>query len=630
MAVEQQLTLAVVQQLAKQLDEASRTAKPDAICGPLPADLLGDYLKAGFEAFKDQPTVLDLDLTDPEVKVAVVGDTHGQFHDVLGMLLKYGWPSEKLVYVFNGDYVDRGAWGVELFALLLCLKLAVPQHIHLLRGNHESSMCTKFYGFFGELKAKYGARCKDIYPACKKVFSQLPLACVIQKSTLVVHGGLFRAPHDRHRGAKRRKVSLNRALAVGSLDDLRKAPKGGLDPDGRGASLLATDVLWSDPVAEPGLRENDARGVGLVFGPDITQSFLEANGLKLIIRSHEGPDARDKRSDLPQVLAGYAWDHNTPAGKLLTVFSAPDYPQFIEEGTARYNNLAAVAVLSAPCYSQPEMCSFEAVRPRPHATAYYDYNVYVCSDDELPAGGSDDEPEASTGPGASSAAAAMGGDTAATGASGAGAQEEVLGAAAHMAGLAGHGAEQPQALAAAQGAAGVGAADGDVHVSAAAGAAAAAAAAALGPAAAPGASMAPAAGAPCTPSAPVGLAEEAAEGPVLTTSGADALQAPSTRDGVQPAAGALGPAALRGAGEAGAEGAAPSEDPGDGALGCGAAAQMDPSPEREAAVGTAGLHAEAAPTVGVAAAVCRAGDTEASTPCEPAAEAPEAAVGAVP
>ena len=40
---------------------------------------------------------------------------------------------------------------------------------------------------------------------------------------------------------------------------------------GCGSSLLATDVLWSDPVAEPGLRENEARGVGLIFGPDVTE-----------------------------------------------------------------------------------------------------------------------------------------------------------------------------------------------------------------------------------------------------------------------------------------------------------------------------------------------------------------------
>lgn len=40
---------------------------------------------------------------------------------------------------------------------------------------------------------------------------------------------------------------------------------------GAGKSVIATDVLWSDPSNQPGLMENAARGVGLLFGPDITQ-----------------------------------------------------------------------------------------------------------------------------------------------------------------------------------------------------------------------------------------------------------------------------------------------------------------------------------------------------------------------
>ena len=55
------------------------------------------------------------------------------------------------------------------------------------------------------------------------------------------------------------------------MQDLRAAVKGGVDPNGVGSSVVAADVLWSDPVAEPGLRANAARGVGLIFGPDITQ-----------------------------------------------------------------------------------------------------------------------------------------------------------------------------------------------------------------------------------------------------------------------------------------------------------------------------------------------------------------------
>ena len=49
---------------------------------------------------------------------------------------------------------------------------------------------------------------------------------------------------------------------------------------------------------------------------------------QLIIRSHEGPDAREKRTGFGGMDEGYTIDHVLESGKLITVFSAPDYPQF--------------------------------------------------------------------------------------------------------------------------------------------------------------------------------------------------------------------------------------------------------------------------------------------------------------
>jgi hypothetical protein len=67
-----------------------------------------------------------------------------------------GHPSQDLVYIFNGDFVDRGAWGVETLLLLLAWKLTLPDKFFMIRGNHESTNCTQNYGFLAELMAKYG------------------------------------------------------------------------------------------------------------------------------------------------------------------------------------------------------------------------------------------------------------------------------------------------------------------------------------------------------------------------------------------------------------------------------------------------------------------------------------------
>lgn len=48
--------------------------------------------------------------------------------------------------------MDRGRNSVECLSLLLSLKVKYPQHIHLLRGNHECPMINQKYGFLAECK----------------------------------------------------------------------------------------------------------------------------------------------------------------------------------------------------------------------------------------------------------------------------------------------------------------------------------------------------------------------------------------------------------------------------------------------------------------------------------------------
>ena len=46
------------------------------------------------------------------------------------------------------------------------------------------------------------------------------------------------------------------------------------------------ELLWSDPQPEEG-RAASKRGVGVSFGADVTRTFLKANNLDLLVRSHE-------------------------------------------------------------------------------------------------------------------------------------------------------------------------------------------------------------------------------------------------------------------------------------------------------------------------------------------------------
>ena len=82
--------------------------------------------------------------------VVVVGDIHGQYYDLVHMLNKAGDPS-KLNYLFMGDYVDRGIFGLECMVLLIAIKTNFPKKFVLLRGNHESRNMTESFTFRDEV-----------------------------------------------------------------------------------------------------------------------------------------------------------------------------------------------------------------------------------------------------------------------------------------------------------------------------------------------------------------------------------------------------------------------------------------------------------------------------------------------
>ncbi|KAF6150433.1 hypothetical protein GIB67_023932 [Kingdonia uniflora] len=377
-----------IQNIVSAFDWSSRNFTPSDFPNVLPVSVFNNIFHSASKLFRKEPNIVKIDDCGEKSSVVVVGDVHGQLHDVVLLLQKAGFPSEDRFFVFNGDYVDRGAWGLETFMLLLAWKVFMPHRVFLLRGNHESKFCTTTYGFEQEVMAKYGAQGKHVYRKFLGCFKDLPLASIIAGRVYTTHGGLFRSipvrPSKRLKGGNGEKIVVEpetNVISLGSLDELSQAKRSVVDPPWEGANLIPGDVLWSDPSIEPGLSRNLERGMGLYWGPDVTEAFLKKNALKLIIRSHEGPDAREKRDGLGGMQEGYTIDHDVKSGKLITIFSAPDYPQY-QATEERFNNKGAYVVLEPPHFDVPIFHTFEAITPRPKVNAYYNYEEVLDTDVE--------------------------------------------------------------------------------------------------------------------------------------------------------------------------------------------------------------------------------------------------------
>jgi serine/threonine-protein phosphatase 5 len=174
------------------------------------------------------------------------------------------------------------------FDFTIDIQIFLPHRVFLLRGNHESKYCTSIYGFEQEVMAKYGGQGQMVYRKCLRCFEGLPLASIIADRVYTAHGGLFRAvvtaaPKKQKGKKKSRKIAMDMStsMKLGSLDELDRARRTVLDPPWNGANLIPGDVLWSDPSNKPGLSPNKDRGIGLLWGPDMTEEFLYKYQMKV-------------------------------------------------------------------------------------------------------------------------------------------------------------------------------------------------------------------------------------------------------------------------------------------------------------------------------------------------------------
>jgi len=104
--------------------------------------------------------------------------------DLIRIFQMCGSP-ETVNYLFLGDYVDRGRFGLETICLLFACKIKYLNSFYLLPGNHESQDVTKIYGFCDECKRRYNIKLRKTFV---DTFNYLPIVAVIEDKIFCCHG----------------------------------------------------------------------------------------------------------------------------------------------------------------------------------------------------------------------------------------------------------------------------------------------------------------------------------------------------------------------------------------------------------------------------------------------------------
>jgi hypothetical protein len=235
------------------------------------------------------------------VELIVLGDLHGCYSNLKAAVLQSGFfdklaafkkdpeknPDPKLVFL--GDYIDRGMFSLNgVLRTVLQTLVTAPEHVYVLRGNHEYYLEYKGQIYGGVKPAEAINTLKphlpvDVFRHYMRLFDALPNV-LLHNGIMFVHGGI---PRDRLIKEKYKDLS--------SLND----------PD------MRFQMLWSDPssvdVIPAELQDQSAR---FPFGRLQAAAFLRRMGCHTLVRGHEKVDD------------GFVRNYDDEQVALITVFSA--------------------------------------------------------------------------------------------------------------------------------------------------------------------------------------------------------------------------------------------------------------------------------------------------------------------
>ncbi len=234
-------------------------------------------------------------------ELTVLGDLHGCYSILKATVLQSRFFEKVDAYrqnpaqepypllVLLGDYIDRGRFSLNgVLRTVLQLFVTAPEHVIVLRGNHEYYVEVNGTMYGGVKPAEAINSLKphlpvDVFRHYRMLFEAMPNVFLFDRF-MFVHGGI---PKDRAIKEKWKDLS--------SLND----------------ADLRFQMMWSDPstadVIPADLQDQAAR---FAFGRMQFRAFMNRIGANTLVRGHE------------KILDGFHAIYDDELGRLLTLFSA--------------------------------------------------------------------------------------------------------------------------------------------------------------------------------------------------------------------------------------------------------------------------------------------------------------------
>lgn len=255
----------------------------------------------GSEAFLDGHVYVRMPKPGERYELTVIGDLHGCYSILKATLLQSQFFEKVEAYrkdktnpfpllVLLGDYIDRGLFSLNgVLRTLMQLFVTVPEHVIMLRGNHEYYVEVNGTMYGGVKPAEAINTLKpllpvDVFRHYRTLFEEMPNIFLFDRF-LFVHGGI---PKDR--------LLKERWKDLSSLND----------PE------LRFQMMWSDPsvadVIPADLQDQASR---FAFGRMQFRAFMQRVGSHVMVRGHE------------KVLSGFASSYDDDEhARIFTLFSA--------------------------------------------------------------------------------------------------------------------------------------------------------------------------------------------------------------------------------------------------------------------------------------------------------------------